>query len=109
MGEPSLLDLELIYKSLENVHIIKNRLQTAYSQQKSYADHRTRDLEFEEGDKVYLKISPMKGVVRFFKKRKFSPHYVGPYEILQRLCKVAYELKLPSELALFIRFSMFLC
>ena len=57
-------------------------------------------MEFEEGDKVYLKISPMEGVVRFGKKGKLSPHNVGPYEIFQRICKVAYELKLPSELAL---------
>ena len=48
---------------------------------------------------MYLKISPMKGVVRFRKKGKLSPRYVGPYEILQRVGKVAYELKLPSELA----------
>ena len=61
----------------------------AYSRQKSYADHRTRDFEFEEGDKVYMKISPMKGVVRFCKKGKLSPRYVGPYEILQRVGKVA--------------------
>ena len=69
----------------------------AYSRQKSYADHRRRDLQFEGGDKVYLKISPMKWVVRFVKKGKLSPLYVGPYEILQRVGKVAYELKLPSE------------
>ena len=56
-------------------------------------------MEFEEGDKVYLKISPMKGVIRFGKKGKLSPLYVGPYEILQRVCKSAYELKLPSVLA----------
>ena len=56
-------------------------------------------MEFEEGDKVYLNISSMKGVVRFRKKGKLSPRYVGPYEILQRVGKVAYELKLPSELA----------
>ena len=71
----------------------------AYSRQKSYVDHRRRDLEFKEGDKVYLKISPMKGVVRFGKKGKFSSLYVGPYKILQRVWKVAHELKLPSELA----------
>ena len=61
MGEPSLIGSELIYKTLEKVHIIRKRLQTTYNRQKSYADHRRRDLEFEEGDKVYLKISPMKG------------------------------------------------
>ena len=55
-------------------------------------------MNFEEGDKVYLKISPMKMVVKFFKKGKFSPRYVGPYEILQRVGMVAYEFKLPSEL-----------
>ena len=63
----------------------------------SYGDHRRRDLEFEEGDKVYLKISSLKEVVRFGKKGKLSPFYVGPYEILQRVGKAAFELKLPSE------------
>ena len=51
------------------------------------------DLELDEADKVYLKISPMKGVVRFGKKRKLCPRYVGPYEIFQRVGKVAYGLK----------------
>ena len=73
----------------------------AYHRQKSYDNHRRRDLEFEEGDKVYLEISPMKGVVRFWKKGKLSPRYVGPYEILQMVDKVAYELKLPIEFASF--------
>ncbi|XP_069145657.1 uncharacterized protein [Solanum lycopersicum] len=99
VGEPSLLDPELIYKTMEKVHIIRNQLQTAYSQQKSYADHRRRDSEFEKGDKVYLKISPLKGLVRFGKKWKLTPRYVGPHEILKRVGKVAYELKLPSESA----------
>ena len=48
---------------------------------------------------MYLKISPMKGVVRFGKKGKLNPRYVGPYDIFQRVGKVSYELKLPSELA----------
>ena len=61
VGEPSLLGPDLIYKTLEKVHIIRNRLQAACSRQKSYANHRKWDLEFEEGDKAYLKISCMKG------------------------------------------------
>ena len=65
VGEPSLLGPNLIRKTLEKVHVIRNRLQMAYSRQKSYADNRRSDLEFEEGDKVHSKISPMKGVVRF--------------------------------------------
>ena len=79
--------------------MIRNRFQTAYSWQISYVDRRRIDLEFEEGDKVFLKILPMKGVVRFCKKGNLSPRYVGPYEILQTVGKVAYEFKLPSQLA----------
>ena len=94
VGESSLLGPDLIYKTLEKVHIIRNRMQTDYSHQKSYADQSRMNLEFEEGDKAYLKISPMKGVVRLGKKGKLSPRYVGPYEILQRVGKVAYEMKL---------------
>ena len=58
-----------------------------------------KDLEFEIGDYVYLKISPIKGVKRFSKKGKLSPRYVGPFKILSHFYKVAYELKLPSNLA----------
>ncbi|XP_059289321.1 uncharacterized protein LOC132042822 [Lycium ferocissimum] len=61
---------------------------------------RRRELEFVVGDKVFLKVSSMKGVVRFGKKGKLSPHVIGPYEIVRRLGKVAYELKLPSEMSM---------
>ena len=54
VGDTSLLGTEVIYKSLKKVHIIRNRLETAYSRKKSYANHRRRDLEFEEGDKVFF-------------------------------------------------------
>ena len=68
VGESPIFRPNLIYRTLEKVYIIRIRLETAYSRQKSYADHRRRDLEFEEGDKVYLKFLPMKGLVRFCKK-----------------------------------------
>lgn len=58
-----------------------------------------REEEFEVGDKVLLKVLPMKGVMRFEKKGKLSPKYIGPYEILQRIGKVAYRLALPMELS----------
>ncbi|WMV09889.1 hypothetical protein MTR67_003274 [Solanum verrucosum] len=74
--------------------------EVAQSRQKSYAYARRWDLEFEIGDWVYLKISPMKGVMRFGKKGKLSPRYVGLYQILKRIGKVACELDLPNELAL---------
>ena len=94
-----ILGPSLIYKTLEKFHIIRNRLQITHSWEKSYADHRRSDLEFEQGDKVYLKISPMKGVVRFSKKGNLSSHYLCPYEILKMVGKVAYEFKLLIELA----------
>ena len=63
---------------------------------------RMRALEFEVGDQVYLKISPMKGFMTVGKKGKLSLGYIGPYEILQRVGNVAYKLKLPQDLLLFI-------
>ncbi|WMV25159.1 hypothetical protein MTR67_018544, partial [Solanum verrucosum] len=74
-------------------------LRIAQSRQKCYAGVRRRDLEFELSDWVYLKISPMKGVMIFGKKGKLSPRYVGLYQILRRIGNVAYELDLPNELA----------
>ncbi|WMV25189.1 hypothetical protein MTR67_018574 [Solanum verrucosum] len=69
------------------------------SRQKSYIDVRKRDLEFDVSDQVYLKISPIKGVMRFGKKGKLSPRYVGPYQFLSCIGKVSYELELPNNLA----------
>ncbi|KAI3672432.1 hypothetical protein L6452_38520 [Arctium lappa] len=73
--------------------------QLAGPEQKSYADGRRRPLEFQVGNKVLLKISPWKGVVRFGKRGKLSPRYIGPFEIIARVGAVAYRLKLPEELS----------
>ncbi|WMV58865.1 hypothetical protein MTR67_052250 [Solanum verrucosum] len=100
VGEFSVLGPEVVYEAIKKVRFIRDRLKIAQSRQKSYADNRKRDLEFEVGDWVYLKISPMKGVMRFGENGKLSPRYVGPYEILKRVGNVAYELNLPNELAL---------
>ncbi|WMV41323.1 hypothetical protein MTR67_034708 [Solanum verrucosum] len=70
------------------------------NQQKSYADVRRRELKFNVDDCVYLKIPPMKGVMRIGKKGKLSPRYVGPYKILRHIGKVAFELELPNDLTL---------
>ncbi|GJU97611.1 hypothetical protein Tco_1326882 [Tanacetum coccineum] len=75
-------------------------MKTARSRQKSYADKRRKPLEFQVGDRVLLKVSPWKGVVRFGKKGKLAPRYVGPFEIVERVGPVAYQLKLPQELSL---------
>ena len=71
-------------------------MKVAQSRQKSYADTRRRDLVFEIGDFVYLKVSPMKGVKRFHTKGKLSPTYVGPFKIISRRGEVAYQLELPE-------------
>ena len=89
----------MVYQAMEKVKSIQERLRTAQSRQKSYADVRRRDLEFSVDDWVFLKVSPMKGVMRFGKKGKLSPRYIGPYRILRKVGLVAYELELPQELA----------
>ncbi|WMV10310.1 hypothetical protein MTR67_003695 [Solanum verrucosum] len=83
---------------MKKVQLIRDRLKTAQSRQKSYANVRRRELEFQVDDWVFLKVSPMKGVMRFGKKGKLSPRYVGSYKILKRVGKVAYELELPTKL-----------
>jgi hypothetical protein len=73
-------------------------MSAAQSQQKSYTDNRRRPLEFEVGDRVFLKVSPMRGVMRFGKKGKLSPRFVGPFEITQRIGRLAYRISLPPDL-----------
>ena len=98
VGKAELLGPNLVQQAMEKVKLIRDRLRIAQSRQKSYADVRRRDLEFDVEDWVFLKVSPMKSVMRFGKKGKLSPRYVGPYKIIRRIGRVAYELDLPSEL-----------
>ncbi|WMV41506.1 hypothetical protein MTR67_034891 [Solanum verrucosum] len=79
IGEGTLVGPKLVHEAMEKFGLIRERLKTAQSQHKSYVDVRRRDLEFDVHDWVYLKISPMKGVVRFRKKGKLSSQYVDPY------------------------------
>ncbi|GKD04885.1 putative reverse transcriptase domain-containing protein, partial [Tanacetum coccineum] len=98
VGDSQLTRPELIQEMMEKIVQIKNRLLTARSRQKSYADRRTKPLEFEVGDMVLLKVSPWKGVIRFGKRKKLSPRYIGPFKILARVGPVDYTLELPEEL-----------
>ncbi|GJZ43564.1 hypothetical protein Tco_0590819 [Tanacetum coccineum] len=75
------------------------KLKAARDCQKSYVGNRRKHLEFEVGARVLLKVSPWKGVIRFGKKGKLAPRYVGPIEILERIGPVAYRLRLPEELS----------
>ena len=78
---------------------VRDRLRVAQSRQKSYADRRRSDLEFQEGDFVLLKVSPWKGIIRFRKRGKLGPRFIGPFRIIARVGKVAYRLELPEELS----------
>ncbi|KAA0064254.1 DNA/RNA polymerases superfamily protein [Cucumis melo var. makuwa] len=97
VGEQRMLCPELVQATNAAIQKIRARMLTAQSRQKSYADVRRKDLEFEVGDMVFLKVAPMKGVLRFEKKRKLSPRFVGPFEILERIGLVAYRLALPPS------------
>ncbi|GJR62518.1 putative reverse transcriptase domain-containing protein [Tanacetum coccineum] len=97
--ESRLIGPELVQETTDKVVLIKEKLKAARDRQKSYADNRRKPLEFEVGDQVLLKVSPWKGVIRFGKKGKLAPRYVGPFEILERVGPVAYQLRLPEELS----------
>ena len=74
-------------------------MRTAQSRQKSYSDKRRRPLEFQEGDHVFLRVTPMTGVGRALKSRKLTPKFIGPYQILRRIGPVAYQIALPPNLS----------
>ena len=98
-GKRKLLGPEIVQATVDKVNFIRAKLKAAQDRQKSYADKRRKDLEFEVEDRVFLKLSPWKGVVRFGKRGKLSPLYIGPFEIVERVGPVAYRLDLPEELS----------
>nr|GEX33766.1 putative reverse transcriptase domain-containing protein [Tanacetum cinerariifolium] len=98
VGEGHLIGPELMQETTEKISQIKDRLKTARDRQKSYADKRRKPLKFSVGDYILLKVSPWKGVVRFRKKGKLAPRFVGPFEIIEKEIPVAYMLDLPEEL-----------
>ncbi|GKF75270.1 hypothetical protein Tco_0224714, partial [Tanacetum coccineum] len=96
--EGQLIGPKLVQETTEKISQIKDRLKAARDCQKSYADERRKPLEFCVGDYVLLKVSPWKGVVRFGKKGKLAPRFVGPFEIIEKVGPMAYRLDLPKEL-----------
>ncbi|GJR06754.1 hypothetical protein Tco_0529738 [Tanacetum coccineum] len=99
VGEAQILGPELIQETTKKIIQIKQRMQAARDRQKSYADLKRKPMEFQVGDKVMLKVSPWKGVVRFGKRGKLNPRYVGPFKVIERVGEVAYKLELPEELS----------
>ncbi|XP_047259891.1 uncharacterized protein LOC124892717 [Capsicum annuum] len=98
VGEAALIGIDSILEAMVKVQLICEILKTTQSRQKSYAVLRRRELKFEVGNWLFLKVSPMKVIMRFGKKGKLNPRFVGLYKIVWYIQKVAYELSLPSEL-----------
>ncbi|GKE21325.1 putative reverse transcriptase domain-containing protein [Tanacetum coccineum] len=99
VGEVQLTGPEIVQETTEKIIQIKQRMQAARDQQKSYADLKRKPMEFQVRDKVMLKVSPWKGVIHFGKRGKLNPRYVGPFKVLKQVGSVAYKLELPQELS----------
>ena len=99
-GERGVLGPEIVQETSEKIGSIRERLLMAQSWQKSYADQRRRPLKFNVGDFVFLKVSPKKGIMRFGKKGKLAPRFIGPFEVLEKIGVVASRLALPPQLSL---------
>ena len=93
-GDRAVMSPDFVRACNEKILQIRQRLLTAQSRQKSYVDNRRCPLEFAVGDLVFLRISPTRGVVRFGRRNKLSPLFIGPFEILQRVGECAYRLVL---------------
>ena len=97
--ERSYLGPELVQETNEALENIRARMLATQSRQKSYADLKRKSVEFQVGDHVFLRVSPMRGVKRFGVKGKLSPRFIGPFEVLDRIGEVAYRLAMPPSLS----------
>ncbi|GKC82771.1 hypothetical protein Tco_1138488 [Tanacetum coccineum] len=98
VGDAQLTGPEIIHETNKKIIQIKKHIQATRDRQKSYADRRRKPLAFKVGDKVMLKVSPWKGVIRFGKREKLNPRYIGPFKILAKVGMLAYRLELPEQL-----------
>ena len=98
LSERKVIGPDLIQETEEKVKMIRERFKVAINRQKSYADMKRKNIRYEIGEKVFLKVLPWKKVMRFGKKGKLSPRFIGPYEVIEKVGPVAYRLALPPEL-----------
>ncbi|KAI3702757.1 hypothetical protein L6452_28509 [Arctium lappa] len=97
-GEKQFAGPEVVQETADKVKGIRERLKAAQDRQKSYADKKRRPMEFQVGDRVMLKVSPWKGIIRFGKRGKLSPRFLGPFSVTKRVGLQAYQLELPPEM-----------
>ena len=99
VGDRGFLGPDIIQETTLKIKSIRDKLKIAQSRQKSYADRRRRFLEFQEGDHVFLRVTPKLGLRGVFKTKKLCPRFIGPYQILRRVGSVAYQLALPPSMS----------
>jgi hypothetical protein len=97
-GERKVFGPDILEEAEKQVRMVKENLRVAQSRQKSYVDHRRRELRFDMGDFIYLKVSPMRGLRHFKVRGKLTPRFIGPFKILEKRGEVAYQLELPPQL-----------
>lgn len=106
-GQRIIFGPDLVTQAEEKVRVIQANLKAAQSRQISYADNRRRPLEIEEGDHVYLRVSPIKGVQRFGIKGKLAPRYIGPFKIVQNLVPSLTDWNYRKSYLVYTMFSMY--
>ncbi|GJQ90206.1 putative reverse transcriptase domain-containing protein [Tanacetum coccineum] len=99
VGDSQLTGPEIIHETTKKIVQIKSRIQATHDRQKSYVDLQRKPLEFQVGDKVMLKVSPWKEVIRFGRREKLNPRYIGPFKIIAKVGTVAYHLELLEKLS----------
>ena len=101
VGERSMIGPEIVEETTEKIKFLRDKMRQAQDRQKNYADRRRKDLEFQVGDLVYLKMITFKGRVRISGRRKLDPRYLGPFKVIERVGMVAYKLDLPAKMDAF--------
>ena len=98
-GESALLGPDVMKEKIEKVKMIQEKMKSSQSRQKSFHDKRRKDIEFQVGDHVFLRVNPVTGVSRALKCRKLTPRFVRPFEIVEKIGAVAYRIALPPSLS----------
>jgi len=99
IDENLILGLEIVQQTTEKIKLAQEKMKATQSRRKSYYDNRGKPFEFQEGDRVFLKVTPTTGVGRAMKSQKLIPKFIGPYQILKRINFVAYQVALPPFLS----------